>query len=373
MKNGRHIVIFILIFAGLMLSTSSIAAGVKAASLSPIIFTLQERQTHSIGDWTAFDVVAGDVNGDGRTDLIFSATTTEVNVARIALARTSGDGFDLISLQILEESDWSAYDAVAGDVNGDGRADLIFSKRASNRNVSRVALARTSGDGFDLQNGQILEYGNWSAYDVMVGDVNGDSQDDPIFSKRTTQENVARVALAQTDGDGFDLQNGQILEQSDWSLYDALAGDVNGDGRADLIFSKRSNLRNVARAALARVSGDGFDLQNGQILEQSNWSAYDAATGDFNRDARADLVFSKQSAQRLVARVALARTGGDGFDLRNGHILAEGNWSVYNMLTGDVNGDGRTDLIFSELSAARNRTYVALADGWDVFLPIIIK
>ena len=373
MKNVKHIVIFTLIFAGLMISTSAITAGVKAAPLNSITFTLQDRQTHSIGDWTAFEVVTGDVNGDGRSDLIFSATTTEVNVARIAQAQTSGDGFDLISLQVLEESDWSAYDAVAGDVNGDGRADLIFSKRASNRNVARVALARASGDGFDLQNGQILEEGNWSAYDVVVGDVNGDGRADLIFSKRTTQANVARVALAQTTGIGFDLQNGQIIEQSDWSLYDALAGDVNGDGRADLIFSKRSILRNVARVALARASGDGFDLQNGQILEQSDWSAYDAASGDFNRDGRADLLFSKQSAQRLVARVALAQNDGISFGLQNGQILAEGNWSAYNALTGDVNGDGWTDLVFSELSTARNRTYVALADRWDVFLPIIIK
>ncbi len=369
----RTFVQLLVLLTATLIGAGHMAVTVTASSSSCLTFTLQPYQTHAIGDWSPFEAIAGDVNGDGRTDLIFSATTNQTNVVRIALARPSGDGFDMGGIQILEQSDWSAYDALAGDVNDDGRADLIFSKRASDRNVTRVALARASGDGFDLQNGQILEYGDWSAYEVVAGDVNGDGRADLIFSKLSTQYNTARVALARNTGDGFDLQNGQILEYSDWSLYDALAGDVNGDGRADLIFSKRSNLRNVARVALAQTGDVGFDLQNGQILEYSDWSAYDAATGDINRDGRADLVFSKQSPQRLVARVALAQTSGISFDLQNGHILAEGNWSAYDSLTGDVNGDGQADLIFSELSTARNRTYVALTNACNVFLPAIIN
>jgi hypothetical protein len=84
----------------------------------------------------------GDVNADGRTDLIFN-TTGAVNRTFVALGTASGD-FDLSPLSQLhpaEAVDWEQFSMLSADVSGDGRADIVWIHPAATLRIY-VGVAR---------------------------------------------------------------------------------------------------------------------------------------------------------------------------------------------------------------------------------------
>ncbi|MFX0201013.1 MAG: matrixin family metalloprotease, partial [Candidatus Hodarchaeota archaeon] len=76
--------------------------------------------------WYDYKTLAGDVNGDGRTDLIWNETK-DINRTYVGLARADGT-FQFLPRQDRAERGWSDYKTLAGDVNGDGRTDLIWNE-----------------------------------------------------------------------------------------------------------------------------------------------------------------------------------------------------------------------------------------------------
>ena len=226
---------------------------------------------------------AGDVNGDGLADLLIGASGSDpngqtsagrsyvvfgkTNNAAINLsAVAAGTGGFMINGQ--GASDYSGTSvATAGDVNGDGLADLLIgadrSDPAAGNNAGRsyVVFGKASGAAIDLSaiakgnagfviNGQAAsDYSGTSV--AAAGDLNGDGladllvgaeRSDPaaginagrsyvVFGKTSsTLINLSAVA----EGTGGFVINGQGA--SDYSGTSvAAAGDVNGDGLADLL------------------------------------------------------------------------------------------------------------------------------------------
>jgi hypothetical protein len=232
------------------------------------------------GEFSGFSVSgAGDVNGDGLADLLVgtpfgggsgrshvvfgNADTAAVNLS--AVGAGAGGGFAILGQAINDTAGYAV--ASAGDVNGDGLADLIVGApssdpaagtdagrsyvvfgKASTPAVDLAAVA--AGDGGFVINGQAG--GDGSGYSVAsAGDLNGDgladlivgaSSSDPaagsnagrsyvVFGKAsTTAVDLASVAA----GHGGFVVNGLAAGDNSGSSV-ASAGDVDGDGLADLI------------------------------------------------------------------------------------------------------------------------------------------
>jgi hypothetical protein len=230
---------------------------------------------------------AGDVNGDGLEDLIVSAhygdppTGTNAGRSYVVFGKTGTAPINLSAVAAgsggFVINGQSAYDqagrsvAAAGDVNGDGLADLLVGAFGSDPAAgsaagrSYVVFGKTSTAAIDLSavaagsggfviNGQ-AGYDS-SGYSVANGgDVNGDGladlivgayRSDPatagpgnndggrsyvVFGKTTTAA-VNLSAIAAGAG-GFVINGQAAYDNSGFSV--ASAGDVNGDGRADLI------------------------------------------------------------------------------------------------------------------------------------------
>ncbi|HZM84211.1 MAG TPA: FG-GAP-like repeat-containing protein [Candidatus Limnocylindrales bacterium] len=187
-----------------------------------------------------------DVNGDGRADIITftRGTAADVYVATSTGARFAGDGLK-----------WHDHFAVggevplAGDFNGDGRADIATFTRGT---AADVYVSLSNGSRF-VQDG-------WKWHDHFavgneipaVGDVNGDGRDDIITFTRGSAADVY-----------VSLSNGSRFVQDAWKWHDHFAvgaeipgvGDVNADGRADIITFTRGSLSDVY---VARSTGSGF-------------------------------------------------------------------------------------------------------------------
>jgi hypothetical protein len=222
---------------------SAIAAGIGGFVINGQV---EEQSGYSVSN-------AGDVNGDGLADLIVGKLSTEGSAAvvfgkstgtRIDLsALGSGSGGFLISGMWIDEIGMSV--SAAGDVNGDGLGDLILS--AKDRVFgSYVVFGKTTSTTVDLSsitNGtggfKVSTDASNRFHEVSgVGDVNGDGLADVVHLN--TNMNRTTVVFGKTSGtllNPYSFANsGEGFNIGGTCQSVSGAGDVNGDGLADLIF-----------------------------------------------------------------------------------------------------------------------------------------
>ena len=317
---------------------------------------------------------AGDVNGDGFADVIFGASG--VNAAFVVFGKADGFPADL-NLTTLDGTNGFRFDGTAasrqfgqtvgaaGDVNGDGFADVvvgafnesfganaqagaayvIFGKASFGATFSIAAL--NEANGFKLTgtvandqtgsavgaagdlNGAIDNRGDTGNTVSGGGDVNGDGFDDivigapyagpnftypgasyVVFGKRTSVSGnfPADFPLATLTGaNGFKI-TGESTH--DYAGRAVLAGDVNGDGLADVLVGAigleaqnefrggayviYGNAAPVANVALGSLDGvNGVKISGARVGDQAGRSV--AGAGDFNGDGKADLLIGADS------------------------------------------------------------------------------
>ncbi|MFH1084553.1 MAG: VCBS repeat-containing protein [Chloroflexota bacterium] len=273
-----------------------------------------------------------------------------------------------------EGGGWTSFDRyprATGDVNGDGRADMV----GFGEGATWVALS--TGTGFDapvawLSNfGRGPEAGNWTSYNQYpraVADVNGDGRADLVGF------GIPGTLVALSTGTSFApptlwLKNlGAPPAAGGWTSFDRyprLVADVTGDGKADLVGFGNS------ATWVAVSTGTGFQwpapwLNNfAYAPEAGGWTSYQKyprLLADVNGDRKADIVGFGFAG----VWVSLAGTGAFGapqFWLNNlGYSPAGGGWTSYDRYPralADVNRDGRADVI----GFGNTATYVALSTG----------
>ena len=278
---------------------------------------------------------AGDVNGDGYADVIVGAdqadvsTNTSAGKAYVVFGKSTSVAVDLSNLGsqgfvISGESAiggfaWSV--GAAGDLNGDGLADVIVGSTNANGGTGRayVVFGKADTTAVDVSagtSGFVIEFMGLSM--TGAGDVNGDGIADLLVGADTPSR--AYVVFGKTGGPtavsvsdfssgsstlGF-MINGQASSDKTGS-YVSAAGDVNGDGFADLIVV--SSLADPTGQTDAGKAYVVFGKANGTVVNVSDMTAGGSTLG---------FVINGQSAGDSLTRVS------------NG---------------GDINGDGFADLL----------------------------
>lgn len=323
--------------------------------------------------WSVSD--AGDINGDGFDDIILGALNgdgladAKLDAGESYVIFGKAGGFGDIDLDALAPADGfmiggaAAGDhsgnavSSAGDINGDGFADIIigasesdgtgapgdsdgeayviFGKAGGFTDIDLGSLA--GADGFTISG---AEAGDAAGFSVSsAGDINGDGFDDLIIGAYLADDagvvdvgqsyvifghsgGFADIDLgAMAPGIGFTITGGGGFEdKAGWSV--SSAGDINGDGFDDIV--------------VGALRGDGI--------------------GDAERDAgESYVIFGKAGGFSDINVSTLAPA--DGFTILGADAGDRAGYSVSS--AGDVNGDGYEDVLIGAIGGrgAGNATF----------------
>lgn len=306
--------------------------------------------------WSTFEPFVGDFDGDGRDDIAWNSTEA-TNVTYVGLSDGNG-GFAFGERQQHPASGWSSYRVFVGDVGGDGIDDLIFNTLIS-PNRTYVFRGQQSG-AFEFLPFQ--DRGStWSPYRTYVGDVNADGRMDIIFNAATSTGNGIHYGFGNAEG-RFTDRPYTARSSNGWQNYTALVGNVGGGAGDDLVWVAPI----VADIPVHLSYGSGSGWTPGPLAftgELQGPRPLESRLADVDGDGRKDLVLIGRDGTKLTLDVGLATEGSNFLfvTVPMEHPTAV-PWEQYTMLVGDFDGDGRDDMLWS-LPAVTSRIFVALGAG----------
>ncbi len=319
----------------------------------------------------------GDVNGDGKADLILSRAIGGKRALTVCLGQSNGK----FSEPVTTTSTRNFYyhdPAFVGDFNGDGRTDLVIMWTNGVYRQLLVYTGKADGtftEGQNLNSSQKHSLTQWPSK-FFVADVNGDGKDDFVVQYRNTNGKRCILVYKGTSASPY-LED--AVANAIQSIYDykynsnILMGDVNGDGRADMVVHFPSDDEIPKRRFLVYLGKSDGTFYEGALLTTNQPYLPDnypnkIFISDVNGDGKDDIVlhFGNSNGKRCnlvykgkAASPYLIDTTTNALTSNNNYVETDP------VFVGDINGDGCSDMVIMYASSGKRRllTYTADTNG----------
>ena len=312
-----------------------------------------------------------DIN-PGLSDIVGNSTDDNCNGLEDELLLRDA----AVTWQATYESDHAGYSvAGAGDVDGDGRADLLIGApgndvEGEDAGASFLIRGGLRGDLIDLNDSRARVYGEQysdrsGAAVAGAGDVNGDGYDDVLIGApdRGVSAGAAYLMLGPISGrmelDEADYRMASKSNDDRAGASLSGAGDVDGDGLADILIGAPG----IAGEAGAVYLFTADDVRSGSLLNATTritgrsdeQLGTAVSAGDFDGDGFSDLLLGAPESNdgghhAGSAHVFLGDELSGGMTITDDDAILEGE-STFDQLgtsvsgTGDINRDGYDDIL----------------------------
>jgi hypothetical protein len=274
----------------------------------------------------------GDVNGDGKIDLV------SANLYSNSVSVLLGNGDGAFQGQRTFATRNSPRFVAVGDVNADGKADLAVANESSNS----VSVLLGNGDGtFQAQRTYAA---GALPQSVAIGDVNGDGPPDLVVAANTS----GSVGVLLGNG------NGTFQAQKTFAAgvpSGVTLGDVNGDGHPDIVATDY----NGDSVSVLLGIGDGTFEPRRIFATRSSPRA--VVVADLNGDGQLDIVANTNSGG-----VSVLLGNGDGSFQAQKTFATGGSFSS-SVALGDFNGDGKLDIARPAIQVGFTSVLLGNGDG----------
>ena len=274
-------------------------------------------------------MAVGDVTGDGKDDVV-SAEEESSGKYRYMLGTSNGNGIASWSTLLagMNKPDKMAV----GDFSGDGKADIIATEEES-AGKYRYVLGTSNGSG--IASWTTLLTGMSQATFMSVGDVTGDGKAD-IVAVESEGAGKYRYMLGTSKGTSVTWGSTSLTGMSGpWQMS---VGDVTGDGKADIVAVEDAG---GGSFRYMRGTSTGSNFSWGTLLTGMS-APYAMGLGDVNGDGKADVVADESEGGGKYRYM---------FGISTGSGISPWGYALTGLSTqqstgvGDVTGDGKDDVI----------------------------
>ena len=294
-------------------------------------------------------IATGDVDGDGRPEIVASATTSFSSTVRLFTA----DGEELAEVRAPLHN---ARSLTAGDLDGDGKAEIgMGAGPGYNSSIVAFDLSGTVDSWF-----QAYGHSFTNGVRVAAGDLDGDGALEYV----TGQGPGGRSELLVLDAEGNELRELYPFGESWQGLYVA-AGDVDGDARADIVAGAGSWSEPRVRV----FGGSGSEKASFLAFDSGFQGGVRVATGDTNGDGKAEIVVGAGQGGPPVVRVF------DAAGQRKASFFAFDSTSTSGIYVaaGDLDDDGNAEIVVGAGATGEVRVFDAsgnLRTSFSAYHPI---
>ena len=298
---------------------------------------------------SADPILVGDVNGDGKDDVVqihpFKAPST------VDVWLSNGDG-SFTEGQSYQVSQASLQGGILTDLDGDGKLDLLA---VDTQTPGLVRTLLGNGDG-TFQAATSVTLASQAPANLRFADFNGDGKVDFAGTGGNGQVNIYLQAGGNFVLTGVPLTN----PDSQYSICDLEAGDLDHDGAAEVVTTNCSDGPDANTISVYLNHGDGtfapgvyYAAASSGGESPANLFPYAATVADVNGDGKNDIVVTNYDA----ADITILTGNGDGtVNVPDTGYAVGGDFPYYPAIVADFNGDGKADIV--QIDDAYNYAYL---------------
>jgi len=295
-------------------------------------------------------VTTCDIDGDGKLDIIAAGeSVTTANVISVHINTSTNNNISFAPEITINGAGGEIPESLeAADLNDDGKPEIIVTNSQLNR-ISILKNTTSNGAVSFIPMSQVLVTGS-TPFNLLCSDIDGDGK--PEILSTNINGNSISVFRNISAGGNIIFDSPQLLSTSS-SPNKIVTGDIDGDGKLDLLTSNQSS-NNIS--VLRNISSPGTISFEPKLPFAVGADPFNVAVSDFNGDGKIDVAVSNNdtigSTKNTVC--VLKNTSTSGSVSFNSAVFYKVSTAPDKLAVADLNGDGKADLIVT----AQNNTQV---------------
>lgn len=333
-----------------LLANTTASSGLAGISFNRIPFLIGTRSIHAR---------CGDLNGDGRPDLVVSEGGSNGERLFVFQNTSIAAGSFTFSIQTVTLTGKKVKRADIADLDNDGKPELIITNQTGNNVTVLVNQSTTASIVFSAAPIVITVPGAASTDGLAVEDLDGDELPEIITTQFLTQTSNIFILKNTSLPGNISFSYNQTIAISG-TVVNLKAGDLDGDGKADIAATQLigsgsvSVFRNTTATAITFGAAISF---------ASDVRPWGLDIGDVDGDGLPDIIIS--SLEKSLSVMNNKSTPGT---LDFSTLIKPTTFINRHVSVGDVDGDAKPDLVFtsvddnnagvlaSKVSVFRNKT-----------------